>query len=336
MNLFEAISQAVADEATTNSLMAFGDLGAAPAARRMATPGAASTKPILQLDAFPVTINPDEYKNPHSTANPDGSFASLWAFRQLVDPVPMFSRYYSPSGRSTESTYSLVANSASIGRNNPFATEVIAQSQQKLSQIRYANMDGTAGSWAPIYATPSDWYETAGDRYKTIDFDLSKAGDPNSPFALLAGGSSPLGLKVCSHSPDVVTPLDPDTHVKQITLKYLRVTLNRPWFTELIFNTNGWFLSGQPAGFCSSGNLQVNEGTLPLLPTSILFATDVTIDAEWGARNQKTIDDAHTKGNQVSLDHLVIYPASDQTQLQVLGWITSLVPFSPMEAQSSK
>lgn len=339
MDMLAAIAQAIARSEGMDGPQNF---AAAPQVRRAlfaapdrvaSGPPTSSGKPILQMDALPVTINPDDYRNPLSTANPNGSLTSLWAFRQLVDPVPMFSRYYSSSGRSTEATYALIANGASVSTDNPFAVEVISQSQQALSRVQYANMDGQPGNWAPIYATPSDWYETGGDRYKTIDFDLSKAGDPDSPFATLGGGTSPSDLGLCCNgSPTLATPLDPNTRIKQITLKYLRVSLDRPWLTGALFNTNGWFLSGQPAGFCSSGNLESNDGILPLLPTSILFATDVAVDAQWAASDQKTIDDALTRGEQVALNHLVIHPANGQSSLQVLGWIASLIPLSPKSA----
>jgi hypothetical protein len=336
MALFEAISQAIACEEAVQTDALFSkvtyDLSAADRTSKKAslTYATPNTKPILQLIALPLTINPDDYTNPCSTANPDGSLASLWAFRQLVDPVPMFSRYYSPSGNSTEDQYSLIINGASIKNDNPFASEVISQSQRKLSLISYANMDKTPGTWAPVYATPDDWYETAGDRYKTLEFDLNQAGAPDSPFAVIGDNNNPLGLKISSNcSPDVTTPLDTNSRVNKITLKYLQVTLHRPWFNELLFNTSGWYLSCQPAGFCSSGSLQANEGILPLLPTSILFATDVTVDAKWSSGDQRAIDAALTKGQQVSLNHLVIYSTESQAHLQPMGWIMSLVPFSP-------
>ena len=338
MDLFEAISQAVTADndclhtgfRTPNKLLSSKQI-ARPSSDVVGT-ARASTKPILQLNALPVTINPSEYQNPLSTANPNGNLEPLWAFRQLVDPIPVFSRYYSPSLKSTETTYAAIVNGSTISEDTPFTANVIAQAQKSLSQNRYANMDRTPGTWAPVYAIPDDWYTTTNGRYKTLDFDLKKAGDPSSPFAKIGGHENLIKLKIAAKgSSGVISELDPTSKINKITLRYLQVNLNRPWFDKLLFDTAGWHLSGQASGFCSSGKMNENPGVIPLIPTSVVLACDVSVDAKWSSSDQQKIDQALSQGHQVSLDQLLISPSSQTPSIQVIAWVSSLIPLSPQD-----
>ena len=134
MGLFDSIHEALATEATVKHNLdlssgappqSSGSATAKTSAAAGANAVAAISKPILQLNSVPITIDPSKFSNPLSNSNPQGSITSLWAFRELVDPVPSFTPYYSPSGSSTETNYSLVANNAMIGKPNPFSSSVI-------------------------------------------------------------------------------------------------------------------------------------------------------------------------------------------------------------------
>jgi hypothetical protein len=338
MGLFDSIHKALANEAVKHNLdLSAGDVTPSYADDTAETSGPAGqnavssiSKPILLLNSVPVTIDPKNFSNPLSNSNPQGSLTSLWAFRELVDPVPSFTSYYSASGSSTETNYSLVVNNALAGGPYPFSASVIAESQFLLSQSHFANIDGTPGTWAPIYATPGDWYDTSTGRYLPLGFDLQSAGTPNSPFDVITGEEAPLTLQVQDeNSSPQIQAVGTDTKINQISLKYLQVSLNRPWWNQLLFSTNGWFLAGQDAGFCSSGSLTDNSGVLALLPTSIIFATDVSVDAQWGGKDQAVIDGAVKTGKQVSLGPFVLNANSNQPTIQVLGWVTQLIPYSP-------
>ncbi|PCI95924.1 MAG: hypothetical protein COB15_11645 [Flavobacteriales bacterium] len=288
------------------------------------------TKPILQLNALPMTINPDEFKNAYSSENPKGSLSSLWAFRQLVSPMPTFSKYYNPSNRSTESVYASIVKGASTSVDSPFITQIIADSKQSLELTKYANMDDTPGAWAPIQATPSDWYDTSNNRYKSIEFDLSKAGNPDSRFAIIGGKEASGKLQFSNNKKQIKTKnLDITTEIKKISMKYLEVSLSREWYNETLFSTYGWLLKGQPKGFCSSGDLDANDGIFSIVPSSIILGCNLSVDANWSESDQKHINDSVSKGEQVSIDNLVIHPEKGKTDLQVIGWVSKLIPFSP-------
>lgn len=293
-----------------------------------------TTKPILQLNAFPVTLNPDLYANAYSTDNPHGSYTSLWAFRELVDPIPSFSKYYTPSTASTESTYSNILKGASaVGKSN-FTAQVIASALKTLEDNSLSDMNGTPGTWCPINATPSDWYQTDNGRYRKINFDLTKAGDPDSPFAVIGGKDSTANQLKFISSDDKVEKkqLDSKSKVNNISMKYLQVSLSRDWYSDILFRISGWKLSGQDKGFCSSGNLKENNGVFPIIPSSIILGCEVRVDADWSNSDKKRIEVSLKKGEQISLDNLVIHPKDGMSDLQLIGWVTSLIPFSPIES----
>lgn len=338
MGLFEAISHAIGQDLhpspSNSSLMnlanfADGDTLVRPRLiKKNVVSSQIANKPILQLNSFPMTLNPDNFKNPLSTSNPEGSLEALWNFRQLIDPIPEFSTYYSPTSRSSESTLSMIIKGASVSDDAPFPAEVIAESRKQLSLSKFANMDGTPGTWAPVYATPSDWYDTTNGRYKSLDFDLNDIGLDESPFATIGSVINQHELKIGNHGNTAKTKkIEQDSTFNKVTLKYMLVNISRPWYSDMLFDVNGWFLAGQPAGFCSSGRLDVNKGTFPLLPTSLILATDVGVDAKWSKGDQLAIDDAVAKGEHVSVGNIVI--SAPANYIQVIGWVTELIPYSP-------
>jgi len=300
---------------------------AQPVPRAAASAVATVEKPVLQLSLLPITLDTTLYKNALSDSNPNGDARSLFAFRQLVDPVPSFSAYYTPGGGSTEVIYGQIVNGA-CADDSPFTQQMIATAQQKFQEKTFADMDGLPGAWRPVYAVPGDWYDASrDDRFRDLDIDLSGQGGPDSPFATI-GGQDDLRLSVGANA-DNATPLDPATTIRSVHMKYLFVQFRRPWLNLLLFATDGWYLSGQPQGFCSSGTLGDNEGALALLPTGMLVAKQVTVEADWSDRDRAKLANASSSGKPVHLGPFSLSTGASTPSLQVIGWTSSLVPFSP-------
>src|SRR5690606_6166153 len=102
----------------------------------------------------------------------------------------------------------------------------------------------------------------------------------------------------------------------------------RPWLSPLLFETNDWFLSGEDAGFCSSGSLSGNRGVLPLIPSAILIGRSVSVSAEWSEADASVVNQARSEGKPVSLGPYLL-SAPETSTLQVIGWTSKLVPYSP-------
>lgn len=285
---------------------------------------AAVPKPVLQLSSLPLTINPDLFKNARSNSNPNGDLKPLRAFRDLVDPVPCFTRYYTASGSSTEITYRDIVSGATVGAGNSFVSNMFSSAAQRVEANAFANMDQTPGDWCPVYAVPEDWYDTSqAARFQDLHLDLTDAGGPGSPFTLL-GGQNALHVSVLGDAPQNVC-VDAGSELRSVTMKYLSIQFNRPWLSQELFQTSGWSLSGQPEGFCSSGRTDDNTGVLPLLTVGLLLAMDVSVDATWGKQVQSALTAAKNAGAPSFLGPFAL----DSTALQVIGWVSTLVPLSP-------
>jgi len=322
MNLLDAIARSVGIE-YDEAIAASADL--LRSAQKDIT---ASSKPVFQFNPFPITLDANIYRNPRSDSNPGGDLRSLFAFRLIVDPVPSFSHYYSPSGRSTEEIYGQIVEGVSVAVHSPFTEQVIADAKRQFYEGGFANMDGTPGQWHPVYAVPEDWYDTSqGGRYKDLDFDLSDQGGKDGRFTVI-GGQSDLQLSVGGGLGSSAS-LDPRTKIRSVTMKYLLVQFRRPWLNFLLFESAGWCLSSQPQGFCSSGKTDENSGVLPLLPTGMLLAKDISIDVEWSKADQAFLESAKSSKQPVFLGPLALQPQGSSSSLQVIGWISSLVPYSP-------
>lgn len=295
---------------------------------------AASPKPIVLLNRFPVSLDPNDYANAYSTANPDGDRRSLWRFRQLVDPIPQCAEFYMASGLSTESTYAQIVEGAVVDGDNGFASSVICNAQRDIQYQQFANMDGTPGTWKPVYAVPDGWCDVAQlDRYTELALDLSGIVGNGDVAGAGDGNRTQWATTDSAASPKMVL-FDTGSKIHSVRVKYLMVNITRPWFDPLLFATDGWFLSGQQRGFCSSGQND-GSGVLPWVPTSLIVGTDVVIEADWGSSDRQILNDAKSAQRQLSLGPLLVNPGPDNLSLHIIGWGMSSIPFSPRVSRQS-
>jgi hypothetical protein len=294
-----------------------------PAVARAAGPAA---KTILQLNQFPMTLDPAIYENAFSNTNPSGNRKSLFAFRELADPVPTFSRTYAPSANSIENVYETLLIGAAVDGDSAFAAGVLNEARERFESEKQAYLDGGLGSWRPVYAVPADWCTAGPDRFKSLKIELSDLASPNSTFGTI-GGKESLELRLSGSAP---AGLSSETKLDSIQMEYLLVGLRRPWLTPMLFETSDWYLSGQDAGFCSSGSMTENNGVLPLIPTGLLLGRNVNLSGQWSKTDAALINNAASAGTTVSLGPFMLSaPGESNSSLQVIGWTSELVPFSP-------
>lgn len=288
-------------------------------------------RPVLQLNALPMTLSPKTYENAHSSVNPNGSFNSLYAFSQLVNPVPSFTEYYSASLNTISSVYNNLLHGASVRSKEKYTESVIASALQTYDSADFANMDGIPDSWYPVYATPVDWYETSDlGRFSEITLDLTGNDTDEGPYQVLKSSDNNILSNLIKSGNGLSVPFDKGTSLKSVKFKYLEVRLNRPWLNFEVITLDGWFIKGQEAGFFSSGSTDNNKGIMPLITTSMLVAIDVDLAAEWSVKDQQVLDDTKQKGEQIAVGPFVTNSDSDSPgELHVIGWISQLVPLAP-------
>ncbi len=94
-----------------------------------------------------------------------------------------------------------------------------------------------------------------------------------------------------------------DTEVN-LSITFSRVDITRPWLLASLFELKGW-KNAQGPGSLSKGKLKDNDGSFSLLPQSMIVARDIVARTSTGD---------------------IVFRALG---LQVLAYISKLVPFSP-------
>ncbi|NEQ47805.1 MAG: hypothetical protein F6K00_31465 [Leptolyngbya sp. SIOISBB] len=280
-------------------------------------------KPILQMNPVPTGIDVEKYANARSSSNPNGSLTTLYAFRNLVDSIPNFTSSYIPSGKSLEDIYGLIVSSATSRTDDSFVVNTISEAQRDLSENTFSDMDGTLGVWRPVYAVPENWFSPRQNDFQKISWK-----ELTEQFAMIGqSNTADMQWRIGDSAPQ---PLNANSRIESIQFEYLIVNLTRPWLSEALFRTNGWFIPGQAEGFCSSGQLDRNDGILPLLLTGLLVGRKVKINGIFNQDEQSILTMASEGSNHVSLGPFVLDSENeDTTTPHILGWISSLVPFSP-------
>jgi hypothetical protein len=314
-------------------------------------PRATQVKPVFQMSALPLTVNPASYANPVTNSNPRGDYKSLFAFRALVDPVPGFARYYTPvAGSSTELLWGDLINGASVSGEATYVRQVLGKAQQLFSTQLLSNLGGVPGEWRPVYATPEDWFDfSIPGRFQDIEIDLGSPDSAGAAFATIGGNT--LGPQLNwviaqSGSRPTAMRLDPKTNLKKLRFKALAVSLTRPWFDFSILKVNGIYLQGQDIGLYSSGQLDGNDGVLPLLPSNFLLAKDIEIEADWAPTDLQVVAHAQQNDARIALGQFALssgessaagspYTANfangvvSSSAVQLVSWISTLVPLCP-------
>lgn len=297
----------------------------------VATP--ATARPVLQFGPIPSALDVRNYADARSNIRPNGDILKLFAFRQLVDPVPGFTRFYAPNG-STEQIYQAILEGATLTADSVFTARLLDTARKQFDVTTFPYTDGSPDRWRPVYAQPDDWYDLSIDgRFQDLAIDLTDQGGKIGPYAMI-GDAAPLELAIDGQGPIATAP-DPGTTVHSFRMKYFLVTFRRPWFRSDLFQTNGWLLSRQPSGFCSSGDLSANQGVLPLLPTGMLLGKDVNLDVTWGKTDQARLGSPGLQGTRISLGPFRLDLSAPASEVHIIAWTSSLIPFSPRQTDLS-
>jgi hypothetical protein len=308
------------------------------------------SKPVLQLNAFPVTLNPAVLANPYSRQNPDGDMRAAYAFRKIVDPVPSLSRTYHPSGHSIEEIYGNLVNYASIPGNQRFVAGAFSSANKKFREAALSALSIMPGEWRLVGAMPSDWYDvTQVERFQDVELDLTGSEDASGPFTVVPGSETAQWRLGDPARPEATETPHKDTQILSLKLKYLQVTFERPWLDFELFDLSGWSLQGQPSGYYSTGRIDDNRGVLPLLPTSLILGIDIAADVHLGDEDRDLVAHAVSAKKALSLGPFQFMAvaasgASNEVRcktgtadsagavLHVVGMISTLVPLAPKDS----
>jgi hypothetical protein len=84
--------------------------------------------------------------------------------------------------------------------------------------------------------------------------------------------------------------MDSQSSSLEVSFRYARIGIERPWMNPLIFDLPGWTYGPVPKGGISSGNPKNADGTLmTVLPTGFIVVRDLKISATWSQQESDFI-----------------------------------------------
>lgn len=141
--------------------------------------------------------------------------------------------------------------------------------------------------------------------------------------------------------------LSPRTRDLRISFGFQRVQIVRPWLQSMLLHMGSWSQPGQKRNGYSTGSIEDNTGSFPLLPTAMLVARDVEVTAAWSDEDRAVLQSGIGEGNRLALGPFVLsgsygsgakeYRVASTLQegtvrvpgLQLIGWIGEVVPACP-------
>lgn len=127
-------------------------------------------------------------------------------------------------------------------------------------------------------------------------------------------------------------PPSPQTDGFSITFKFCRVTLDRPWLKLALLSTPNWWMFDTPVGTYSSGDSTTNAGLFPFLTTSFIAIRDLKITANWSAEDRANLTSAASFGCFDLQDASVNNDTIEVKGLQVIAFVSKLMPRLPPQA----
>ncbi len=245
------------------------------------------------------------------------------------------------------------AQAALASTINNAVRHAIEQARQACSD-EYRLPPATPGGrpWLPSYALPTNWTETSGIKLKFSSDYLNKT-ESSTAHSYAAEASGMYGL---FHASGGVSGKHEDRrqHMDaqklQLEAELVAVNIMRPWFNPLLFGMKGWWVSGYDPNGLSNGNPAAPAGAIPLIPTGLVLAKNVRITADFSEQDKKFVSDSvqskiSAGWGPFSLSGSYGYSSSKEEfqakfdggslvfpGLQVVAWISTVVPASPPRA----
>jgi hypothetical protein len=288
-----------------------------------------ATVPIYQISPLPLSLDLKKFRDAWSGSNPQGDPIAALQFRNLVDQIPALAHEFQGSS-SIEMVYGGIVNGASSTVDAPYLNKVLAEAKRSFDSSGQSNL-ATQEEWRLVETVPDDWYTDDPDRYSWLEIPLD-GPEPDANDINLLGQSSPLMFSLGNQGQK---RLSEATQLRRCRIQYMFVQFRRPWMNLELFKMAGWWLTGQPTGYCSSGRSDANEGVLPLITTGMIITRAIEFDG-WTPTEQARINSALEADQDVHVGPLKLSkPGESVSSVNVVAWRSVLVPFSPQSEASN-
>jgi hypothetical protein len=233
---------------------------------------------------------------------------------------------------------------------------VFKDAQEKMVLLEKASARDMAEHYYASYAFPANWYSsTAAQGWTTLGLSSHKHQlNQSSNYTSYGGGASfSLGLWSIggggSHSEEK-HHMDSQTEGLEVSFRYARINIERPWMNPMIFDLPGWTYKPLGKGGISSGNPARADGTLmTIVPTAFIAVRDLRITARWSQQESNLIKQATSGSSRFGWGPFSVggsYSSNSSEYhfksefdgrtlsapgLQIMAFIGTVIPLAPKE-----
>lgn len=219
---------------------------------------------------------------------------------------------------------------------------------------KFSSSLGFPDKWLFSYPMPANWTDDenlnftelkisgGNTKIRSNSTEHSFSVDTDVQYGLLKVKASAEGEFQYSNS-------STDKDSVEISAKIAKVNIMRPWFTESLFRLGNWSNNMFEAGKISNGKIDSSNANnyLPMYPVAFIVAKDISIKANFSHEEESHIKESIKSSASVGFGPFSIggsygYGKSDDKMdsnfqdgeikvpgMQIIGWISKVVPFSP-------
>jgi hypothetical protein len=111
-----------------------------------------------------------------------------------------------------------------------------------------------------------------------------------------------------------------------ISFKFCRVNIERPWLNLALLASKNWNIYGASVGEYSNGLAENNPGIFPLLPTSFILISKVSITANWSTEDKANLTNAVSFGPFDLRNGSFNQNTLEIKGMQIIGCLSKLTP----------
>jgi hypothetical protein len=233
--------------------------------------------------------------------------------------------------------------------------QTIVRAQEAVGDDKkFSSSLGFPDKWLFSYPSPANWTDE---------------NNPNFTELKISGGNTKLRSKSTEHTFSVDTNVNyglwrvkasaegnfqhssssADKDSVEISAKIAKVNINRPWFSESLFRLGSWSNNMLKKGEISNGKIDSSNASnyIPMYPVAFIIAKDISIKAGFSQEEEEHIKQSLKTSASVSYGPFSIggsygYGRTEDKLdsnfqngeikvpgMQIIGWVSKVVPYSP-------
>ena len=238
--------------------------------------------------------------------------------------------------------------------NDGIRQTIVRAKEAVLDESKFSSSLGFPDKWLFSYPSPANWTDD---------------NNPNFTELKISGGNTDLRSKSTQHSFSVDANVNyglwrvkasssgefqhsnssADKDSVEISAKIAKVNIMRPWFSESLFRLGSWSNNMFTAGGISNGKIDSTNASnyIPMYPLAFIVAKEITVKANFSHEEEEHIKESIKASASVGWGPFSIsgsygYGKTEDNLksdfqngeikvpgMQIIGWVSKVVPYSP-------